>query len=664
MALYEKQTDQNIHQHVNTVFEELKTARKPFEEEAEEWWFNFISQYNPKTTWRTKEGEDNRSRIFIKMTQLKCYTAHAKIMDAIGPEIPFSMEALKTLDYSQIPPDAMDKIVEFRRKYINDYLKSTRFLDVLDNAVLSSTIFHFGVIKGPIIKRKKEMRHTRRMVGGIPVEQIDPSIPPYESNMQEVEKYACDEVPWWDYYVDPYVKHNSLSYAEVHFKRLLPAEFRAMADEGGFDEARFKECLKNIDELKEVGEGSDTDHTYRMLGDNYTGKQANKDGRIPVVEYWGFIKAKHIREFGSDVPAGIDGEADVEAIIVVAGYGNVIKCQYNFLGKRPFHLINWKKKPNCLYGNSPAGLMADSQSMINSGCRMLVDNKALSGNGCLVVNRDRIDFLKTKDLKVYPRKTFFTKGNFAPREVIDSLTFPDVTLGLQQMVEMFMRFSDEETAIPKYTHGESDGFLNKTATGISMLLGQTNLNLKPVLKNIDDNVLEPLIEAYDSLFSMFEYPPEVNIPLKIYATGTVSLIAKEIIVEQMMRLLQITAGNPEDAMLVDRRKMLREIANKLGYADFVRTDEQIQQIEQMLAQQMQGQQMEIKGRVDIDRLYPLLARTEQIQILERAGIQPDPNYVPPANPQAAQSASQARQPYARSPYEPGPDGIVPDTSGT
>lgn len=614
--------------YVTDIFQEFKNSRKEFETKAEEWWNNFLSQYQSNKTWRNKEGEGNRSRIFIKLTQQKCYTAHAKIMDALGADVPFEFEAVPNLDYVGIPPEQIEAAAQFRKNYIAEYLKYIKYFDTLDDAALDATIFPISVIKGPIIVNERQPVVQRRMIAGIPAEQLDPRIPPFSVQLENVEKYVFETVPFWDYYVDVNAKSLKDSIGEIHYKRLLPQEFRELMRKPGYDQAQMKEAIAQIDTLKSSLPDGDNDFTSKKLGDKFNGYEIIKDGKIPIIEFAGLASAKKLREFGADVPDGILDDEDVEAYItvVLAGNNPVIRAQYNFFGYRPCMGFGVKKIPNCIYKNSIAALMDDSQSMVNSGARMYVDNKALSGNGCVAIHTDKIDWQKTKDASVYPRKTFYLKGNATVREAIDNLVFPDVTFGIREMVDMFMRIADEETGIPKYSQGDAQAtFLNKTAAGMSMLMGAANVNLKPFLKNIDDGAIEPTVERLDSLFSMLgKYPPQFNIPLKVVATGTISMIARELIVENMLKILQITS-NPQDSVMMNRRGIVRAIAEKLGLSKFVKTDAEIQQIEKMMAERQQSQPLQSDGKVDVDKLFPLLSPTEQAQVLQGVGIQPDPS---------------------------------------
>jgi hypothetical protein len=243
------------------------------------------------------------------------------------------------------------------------------------------------------------------------------------------------------------------------------------------------------------------------------------------------------------------------------------------------------------------------------------------------VNKDRIDVKRTGDLSIYPGKVWYVKGNATPKEAIDSITFPDVSSGLREMIELFERFSDEETGIPKYTSGQQDTFLNKTAAGMSMLMTQANINLKSVIKNIDNYWTEPIVEAfYEWFLSFAEKSWGMMIPLRIKATGSDSLIAKELKMENLMKFMQVTSA-PQDAIFLDRIALMKEIARILEVENVMRNDQEIQRLMDLMQEQA-NQPKDLREIVAVDRIYPMLTRKEQMQILEQLGITPDPDGVP------------------------------------
>lgn len=614
---WQSQAAQELSQYVQRIFESFKDARAPFEEVWRECWYNFLGQYQPDKVWKRKtEGKGYRSKIFIKLTALKCHTAHSKISDVLfsgRSGIPFDIEILSDSISDPALSEQILSLKDMLIKKLKEHFKKINLKKTLDIAILEMCIFGTAVLKAPILQRKRKAVLKEKAIAGIPLKYFSDDLNAVSISYEEELIPTVCRVPLWEYYVDTNAYTPAESIGEIHFQRMLPSAFRQLVSNENYD---IEAC---IEALKRLNTRSDDDKKFIQLGEKYTGEESPKDEKISVLEYWGLVPVRMLREYGEEIDPGIDDNDSIEALVVLAADGIVIKAQVNPLGRRPFFVCPFKERPGQIYGVGVAEAMRDSQKMINSVARLIIDNKALSGNGMVAVNIDRINTKRTKDLEVYPGKTWYIKGNFTPREAIDAVVFPDVTLGLQQLMEMFERFADEETGIPKYTIGMQDSFLNKTATGMSMLMTQANINLKTVLENIDDYWIEPIVEVFADWFMDFGGLP--RFPFTVKATGTDSMIAKEIKMENYMRFLQITSS-PPDAMLLDRVKLMKEIAKILEIGEIMRSDEEIQAI-LSTASQMAQQPTDLRQRVNIEKLYPYLTRKEQMQILKQIGIEPE-----------------------------------------
>lgn len=610
--------------YVTDIFSSFKEARLPWEAIWEECWYNFLGQYQPNLVWKPKtEGAKNRSRAFVKLTTLKCHTAHSKITDVLfgsGINIPFEMKAVNTAD-TGLDADKIKEIVHQSEERLKDHFKAINIHQIYDTSILELGILGTAILKGPIVEIQKKQRAVKRMIGGVPASEVAPDVNPYEIQTYKEIVPVIDPIPLWEYYVDLNAKTPAESIGEIHFQRLLPAQFRRLAYQGGY-------IKENVLEAARRARTTDTDDKrYIQLADNFTGERGIKDNRVSVLEYWGLVPVEMLSDAGVELPEDTDIEDEIEALVVLAADGIVIKACVNPLGHRPFFVCPYKKRPHVIYGMGVAEAMRDSQKIINSAVRMIIDNKALSGNGMVGINLDRLDTKRMKnDFTVYSGKTWYVKGNFSPKDAVDSITFADITSGLRELMELFERFSDEETGIPKYTNGEQNNFLNKTASGMSMLMTQANINLKTVVKNIDIYWTEPIVEAFSSWFQNFEpVAGQASLPLKTKATGTDSLIAKELRMENLMKFMQVTA-NKEDAIFMDRTKLIKEIANILETRDVMRSDEEIKELMQELTK-MGNQGKDWREIVDIDRLFPFLTRSEQVQVLSLLGIQPSTDAV-------------------------------------
>jgi hypothetical protein len=105
--------------------------------------------------------------------------------------------------------------------------------------------------------------------------------------------------------------------------------------------------------------------------------------------------------------------------------------------------------------------------------------------------------------------------------------------------------------------------MTRTASGMSMLLGAASLNVKTVVKNLDDFLLKPLGESYFQWNMQFlEDELDVKGDLEVKATGTNSLMQKEVRSQRLTMFLQ-TAQNPAVAPFVKISKLISELAYSL-----------------------------------------------------------------------------------------------------
>ena len=151
-----------------------------------------------------------------------------------------------------------------------------------------------------------------------------------------------------------------------------------------------------------------------------------------------------------------------------------------------------------------------------------------------------------------------------PGQSIYGLKFPNTAPENMMMFDRFRQLADEQTGIPSYSHGQTGvQSMTRTASGMSMLLGAASLNIKTVVKNLDDFLLKPLGESYFQWnMQFFEGALDVAGDLEVKATGTNSLMQKEVRSQRLTMFLQ-TAQSPAIAPFVKISKLVSELAYSL-----------------------------------------------------------------------------------------------------
>jgi hypothetical protein len=205
--------------------------------------------------------------------------------------------------------------------------------------------------------------------------------------------------------------------------------------------------------------------------------------------------------------------------------------------------------------------MDDSQQIMNGHARMAIDNLALAGS--LVFDVDESALVGGQSMDIYPGKVFRRQAGM-PGQAIHGVKFPNTSNENMMMFDKFRQLADEQTGIPSYSHGQTGvQSMTRTASGMSMLLGAASLNIKTVIKNIDDFLLKPLGEAYYQWnMQFFEGELDIQGDLEVHAMGTNSLMQKEVRSQRLTMFLQ-TAQNPAIAPFVKISKIVSELAYSL-----------------------------------------------------------------------------------------------------
>ena len=205
--------------------------------------------------------------------------------------------------------------------------------------------------------------------------------------------------------------------------------------------------------------------------------------------------------------------------------------------------------------------MDDAQQIMNGHARMAIDNLALAGN--LVFDIDESALVNNQNMEVFPGKIFKRQAG-VPGQAIYGIKFPNTATENMQMFDKFRQLADESTGIPSYSHGQTGvQSMTRTASGMSMLMGAASLNIKTVIKNIDDQLIKPLGESMFQ-WNMQFYEGDLPIvgDLEIKATGSSSLMRKEVRSQRLTMFLQ-TIQNPAIAPFVRISEIVKELAYSL-----------------------------------------------------------------------------------------------------
>ena len=426
-------------------------------------------------------------------------------------------------------------------KLIHDQIDESKGSSEIRNALLESALLGTGIVKGPFNFNKKLHKWDTNEDG-------ERSYNPLEVRVPRIEFVSC-----WDFYPDPSATSIEECEYVVHRHKMNKSQLRQLRNMPYFDEDAIRATLQEGPNYEEKDFESQLRDDARA--DEY-------ESNFEVLEYWGIMDAEYAREVGIELDESIDDLDEVQINAWVCG-NQLLRAVVNpFTPYRlPYHAFPYERNPYNFFGIGVAENMDDSQQIMNGHARMAVDNLAMAGS--LVFDVDESALVGGQSMEIYPGKIFRRQAGM-PGQAIHGLKFPNTAPENMMMFDKFRQLADEQTGIPSYSHGQTGvQSMTRTASGMSMLLGASSLNVKTVVKNLDDFLLRPLGEAFFQWnMQFFEGGLDVKGDLEVKATGTNSLMQKEVRSQRLTMFLQ-TAQNPTIAPFVKISKLVSELAYSL-----------------------------------------------------------------------------------------------------
>jgi hypothetical protein len=573
----------------------------------------YRGQYDPEILTKI---HPNRSKAFIRLTRTKVKTFDARMMDIqfpanddknwviestpvpdlSGPVIESIAKQMMEQNGGKVPSEdeiqeivikQSDKQAASMENEIADQLTEFDYRSTIRDVLHSGHIFGTGVLKGPMVKEITVKRWYRDTAGDWKQIKIKRIIP------------TAQFVPVWDIYPDMSAKHmKDLRY--VWQKHLFTKNrLSTLAKRSDFD---TKAILAFIDAYP-TGNAVYKDYE-ELLREMSTNSESDGDTnpikreKYEVHERWGFLDIDDAKELVPDVEQEVWDLMGPEVACNIWMLDNIIiKAVISPVegADIPYYFYYFDKDETSIFGDGVPRIMRDPQMLYNASIRAMLDNAAISAGPIIEAN---IDLLADGEdpLELFPFRVFqrIGTGIEAGQKAITVTTLPSYTNEFLGLVEFFQESADQSTTIPRTLHGGSEmpgGAGNQTATGMSMLIGASNITLKDQVQYFDDGVTRPFIKSM--YFWNMEFNAKENIKgdFNITARGSKSLIAKEVKMEQINQFLALT-NNENDMQYIKRDVLLRELAEifDLDRLGFIRSEAEVAANQQRAAESAKKQE--------------------------------------------------------------------------
>lgn len=378
----------------------------------------------------------------------------------------------------------------------------------------------------------------------------------------------------------------------------------------------------NIDDIRvdDTYNGIVVDQVEEVTGDNYVDIIKDEQlARQEVVIYECYTKID------------VNNDGILEDMIITICGDTIIRMEQNYMGRHPFFAISPTKDPHRIWvKRSYAELIGELQDLKVALTRQIMQNVALTNDPKMLLDESAINI----DDFVQGRKVIRMKAGHSLNEVAMPMSVTPLAPQTFQFLEYLEGQKENRTGITRYNQGLDANSLNKTATGISAILGQSAQRLELVARMFAETGLYELFRFMVSLNQKFIdqqtvirltnkelkiNPEDLDGNFDLVVNAGISIATKEstIMATQTLltALMQANAGGymvstPENIYNLFK-KWIESIGFK-NYGDYI-TDPNITQQRMMM-------EMQLKQRI-LSQLPP-----DALQYYAQFGILP-PQYL-------------------------------------
>jgi hypothetical protein len=453
---------------------------------------------------------------------------------------------------------------------IDDMLVSGGFYDALAEFLVDISLFPFACVKGPVVRMVPKLVWQNRQ----PTMQVTPQM-----FWERVDPFNLYWTPGAAYFEDAEV---------IERKKLTRADLNDCLGLPGYNEEAVRGALEDYG--KGLRDWLDAPDTEAALNSGKESPSMNQSHMIDGIEFHGNVQGRMLVDQGVDVP-DLDRDYMVQTWVVGR---HTIKTQItpSPRHRHPYYLTSFEKVPGTVSGHGLPDILEDLQEVANATLRSLVNNMSIASGPQVVINTELLDPTTNEDT-LYPWKRWKTVSDPLGNQR-EPVHFFQPSSNAQELMGIYTSISglsDDISAIPRYITGESlKGGAGRTASGLSMLMGNATKVLQTVASNVDIDIIRGVLQSLYDMIMLTDQTGLLTGEEQVKVNGVVVAMQKETEQQKQLQFLQITA-NPVDTEIigpVGRGRVLRALSQNLGLPDDVVPDDQALISKQQAQQQMQA----------------------------------------------------------------------------
>lgn len=511
----------------------------------------------------SREAADAVKRIEAKLQEANgmAEVGEADMASALANEADQDAQIVR---HAKSVQDEARKRSELMSEEIRDQLRECTYNIQCRDVIRDACKIGTGIMKGPVANADRALRQW------IKQEVAGESAEVYALKFNEDPRPAYYRVDPWSFFPDS--EAIDIEDSDGNFERHLMSakKLRALARQPGFNANAIRDLLRQ-DPNKEMPY-----YVARLRGLTNEA-QVPQDNRYHVWEYHGPISEQELGDIclclgDADM---IESAAEVDPLLElnVAMWfcqGRLLKFGIHHLdsGESIYSVFTLEKDDSSFWGYGIPHLMRDSQSAINGAWRMMMDNAGLSSGPQIEIDQNIVE-PADNSYGLSARKIWLRKSEADPAKpgiIVHEISSHQAELA--GIVEMAMRFVDDETSVSQLAQGEQGPHMTRTAGGMALLMNSVNVVFRRFVKNFDDDLTIPNIRRLYDWNMQFSPREEIKGDMQVDARGSSALLVREIQAQNLLVLANMTQHPVIGPML-----KAPGIARKLAQSMMISADE-------------------------------------------------------------------------------------------
>ncbi|SIO50637.1 hypothetical protein SAMN05444172_2590 [Burkholderia sp. GAS332] len=428
-------------------------------------------------------------------------------------------------EVQRLADEACDRMTE----KINDQMTEAGWKGVFEQWQSDLVTYPGGVMKAPVMRNRRSLKWDGNTL--LPVTEA---------------AIAIERVSPLDLYPSPEATNPQDANSIIERMRMTKAKLYECIGLPNYDDEAIRMVISEFEEGYRDWLSSDGE---RVRAEKKDGELWGTSETIDVLDYWGRVQGSLLQEWGVDVD---DPEAQYECNVwLVADYAIRALLNPDPLGRRPYRVTSFSKRPGQFWGEGIPQLVRDVQRSANSAIRALLRNMSYASGPIVELDVERLDESEDKPERIEPWRIYWTKSGNAPGGGGSALRFtpvPSIAGDLMNIFSRFMAMSDDLSGVPAYTYGAQTGAL-KTMGGFSMQYGNALKGIKNVICNMDRDGIEPTITQVWTFNMLYDPDPSIKADAKVVAKGAEGILQKEQAQARSIETLQVIAPFIQNGMV-------------------------------------------------------------------------------------------------------------------